>query len=136
VSLERVTDAEGLVALELAAARGFGVTIPEPGAWHGPAQLDDPRQALWIARSGGEAVGTATAFNDAGVVGIYAISTVPPFRRRGIGGALTRAAAAFDPSRPAVLQASEMAIPLYRSIGFDRGGAFRTWVRPPVELPA
>ncbi len=131
VSITAVHDPSELVEHELAAALGFGATIPEPGAWHGPAILGDPRLGIWIARRGGEAVGTAMAFREAGVLGVYAISTLPSQRRRGIGGALTRTAVSFDPSLPAVLQASEIALPLYAAIGFRTEGIFRTWVRGP-----
>lgn len=131
ITIDPVRDAEGLVGFEIASAHGFGITIPEPGAWHDPASLADDRQSLWVAHRDGEGVGTATAFRDAGVVGVYAISTIPALRRRGIGGALTRTAVMADPSLPAVLQASEMAIPLYRAIGFEVAGTFRSWVRAP-----
>ena len=129
--IERVADAAALADFERAAACGFEATIPEAGAWHDPSTLADARQAHWLARDGRDPVGTATAFRHAGVVGIYAVSTVPAYRRRGVGATLTETAVSLDPSLPAVLQASDEAIGLYRSLGFETMGAFRTWVRAP-----
>jgi GNAT superfamily N-acetyltransferase len=131
VSLERVTDPARLLDFERAAAIGFGAVPQPPNAWHGTALLDDPRFDLWIARHAGDAIATANGFREAGVLGIYSVSTLPAARRRGTGTAITAEAVAQSSDRPAVLQPSEMAEPMYRRLGFERFTTVRTWTRNP-----
>ena len=128
--VERVTDAAGLADFELASAIGFGSPPQAAFTWHAPAVLADPRLQLWRGRLDNRTVSASMSFVEAGVVGIYGVSTVPDARRRGFAGALTRAALSADPSLPSVLQPSTSAEPLYRQLGYRRFTTFRTWVRP------
>lgn len=128
--VERVTDAAGLADFELASAIGFGSPPQAPFTWHAPAVLADPRLQLWRGRLDNRTVSASMSFVEAGVVGVYGVSTVPDARRRGFAGALTRAALSADPSLPSVLQPSTSAEPLYRQFGYRRFTTFRTWVRP------
>ena len=127
LAIERVVDAAGLVDFERTAAAGFGSAVGPPHTWHGLPLLDDARFDLWLARAAGEPVATANGFREAGVLGIYAVSTLPAARRRGAATAVTSLAVAAAPDLPAVLQPSEMAEPLYRRLGFARFTTFRTW---------
>ncbi len=76
-------------------------------------------------------MGTGDRLREAGVLGVYSISTLPTARRRGIGAAITARTVAAAPDLPAVLQPSEMAEPIYRRLGFERFTTFRTWTRRP-----
>jgi hypothetical protein len=127
VAIERVADDAGLVDFERTAAAGFGSAIGPPHTWHGLPLLDDGRFDLWLARAAGHAVGTANGFREAGVLGVYAVSTIPAARRRGVATALTARTVGAAAGLPAVLQPSEMAEPLYRRMGFERFTTFRTW---------
>jgi len=129
VVIERVADDAGLVDFERTAAIGFGATPQPPHTWHGRGLLADARFDLWLGRHAGDAIATANGFREAGVLGIYSVSTLPDARRRGSGRAMTARAVAATPDVPAVLQPSEMAEPLYRRLGFERFTTFRTWTR-------
>lgn len=130
--IERVADADALHDFEIASARGFG-TEPQPAAtWHAPAILDDPRFTILRGRIDGRTLATSMSYRDAGVLGVYGVSTLPEARRRGYAAAMTWAAVEADPSVPAVLQPSEMAVSLYARLGFEGFTTFRTWARPPV----
>jgi predicted GNAT family acetyltransferase len=52
---------------------------------------------------------------------------VPEGRRHGYATAMTIAAMQVGPDRPAVLQPSSAAEPLYRSLGFEAIGGFSHW---------
>lgn len=128
--VQRVTDPADLADFEVASAIGFGSPPQPPFTWHAPSVLADPRLHTWIGRVDGTVVSTSMSFVDAGVVGVYGVSTIPSARRHGYARAMTVAALNADPSLPSVLQPSPMAEPLYRQLGYRRFTTFRTWVRP------
>ena len=73
--IERVADAGALHDFEIASALGFG-TEPQPAAtWHAPAILDDPRFTILRGRVEGRTVATSMSYRDAGVLGVYGVST-------------------------------------------------------------
>jgi len=91
------------------------------------AALLQPEAALWlyVGYLDGRPVATAQLSVGGGVAGLYNIITLEPYRRRGIGSALTLrplhdARAAGLPM--AVLQATELGAQVYRRIGFAAFG--------------
>lgn len=121
--IEQVGDPAMLMQWVSTLFRGFG--LPEDGedalfdVLVGPG-FDLPLRH-YLGFLGDEPVATAELFLGAGVAGIYGVVTVPKARRRGIGAALTLA-----PLREArdlgygvgILHSSEMALGLYRRLGF------------------
>jgi len=88
---------------------------------------------LFIGRREGVAVSCSMAFLDRDSVGLYGIGTPPEFRGRGYGSALTVAGIEWGASNGAsvaVLQASEMGEPVYRSLGFRRVFDMIAWSLP------
>jgi GNAT superfamily N-acetyltransferase len=74
-----------------------------------------------LGRLDGRPVGTASLLLDAGIAGVYDVSTVPGARRRGIGTAMTVAALQLARAQRyeiAFLQPSAMGRRLYQRLGF------------------
>ena len=115
-------DAEAFVDVLVAAYRA---PPAYPRSW-----IDATRRAgfgrapwrLWLAREHGVPVATNITFDGAGVVGLFAVGTVPKARGRGLGGAVTVAPLLAEGSRRAVLFASPDGERLYERLGFLRTG--------------
>ena len=87
--------------------------------------LDDPLWHLYLGNIDGTPVGTSGPFLGHGVAGIHGVNTIPEFRGRGIGTAMTLSPL-IDARRMGyaigVLFSSEMAVGLYRRLGFQEYG--------------
>jgi ribosomal protein S18 acetylase RimI-like enzyme len=125
----RVSDEGTLREFERVSAVGFGVPVPEPFTWHAPPLLHEPRFRMLLGYEGDRAVSASIGFAEAGVVGIYGVATIPDARGRGYGAALTRHTLLADPSRPAILQPSVLAEPMYARLGFRRIATVGSWHR-------
>ena len=103
--------------------------------YQGMEILGDPLWHLYLGNIDGTPVGTSKLFLGGGVAGIHAVTTVPEFRGRGIGTAMTLSPL-IDARRKGyeigVLFSSEMAVGIYRSLGFqDYGrGYIYLWQEP------
>ena len=83
---------------------------------------EDAPEAHFLGLLHGEPVATASLVTAGGAAGIYNVTTVEAARRRGIGAAMTVAAARHGADRGfmlATLQASTMGRPVYERLGFE-----------------
>jgi ribosomal protein S18 acetylase RimI-like enzyme len=81
----------------------------------------------------GQLVATSSIYIDAGVAGLYNISTLPEFRGRGFGTAVSLTALSEAKKRGcrfAVLQSSAMAVSVYRRLGFKTYCYFHEYLWP------
>jgi GNAT superfamily N-acetyltransferase len=96
-----------------------------------PSQLTLPNVRFYAAILDGRAVAQAMTNTHRGAVGVFGIATLPGFRRRGIGRAIT--AFAINDVRGeadlAWVQSREMGRPLYERMGFQRVSDWDVWVR-------
>jgi hypothetical protein len=113
---------------------GFG-----GGAWAEPeilrstALLDVPGLAHYVGLVDGAPVATAMRFTSHRIAGVFNVSTVPAYRRRGIGEAITWRAALDGRAEGAIasaLQASEMGAPVYERMGYRTWTNYQLWLSP------
>ncbi len=79
----------------------------------------------FIAQQAGTAVATCSLSYDAGVAGIYDVTTLPPVRKQGAGSAVVATALQTAIARGyhyAILQSSAMAVHVYERLGFRTVG--------------
>ena len=87
--------------------------------------IDDPMCHLYLGKIDGTPVATSELFLGGGVAGIHGVTTVPEYRGRGIGTGMTLSAlidARRDGYEIGVLFSSEMAVGIYRGLGFQEYG--------------
>jgi GNAT superfamily N-acetyltransferase len=105
-----------------------------------PASLTaDPDVRLFAGLLAGRPVATSVAARSGHACGIYGVSTVPDARRRGIGTAMTWAAAGCARdwgSSAVVLQASEMGRSAYARMGFATVVRYAVFLRDAAVSPA
>jgi ribosomal protein S18 acetylase RimI-like enzyme len=117
--ISRVGPAD-LVELQAATAAGFGMPVEMVELVYPAAMLAAPGVQAFVGRVDGEVACTAMSVRDGATVGVYSIATLPAYRGRGYGTAITwHLMADAEPGWDlAVLQASEMGRPVYERMGF------------------
>lgn len=94
--------------------------------------------AGWALVERGQAVASAYTHHHAGDVGIYAVGTLPGWRRRGLARRLVEhaLAAAYDAGvRTASLQSTPMGRSVYEALGFRAVGRYEEWLHSPASGP-
>ena len=97
---------------------------------------DDCHFYAW--KENGEILGTTLLYTREGNAGIHEVGVLHEHRRRGIAAALVRHALknAADEGAPiSTLQASDLGVPVYESIGYRKVSRIQTWINPP-RIPA
>ncbi len=134
LDIRRADTPEEVLVFERTAVSGTGDRAPRghrDGALHpGGPTAGTADLHLFTGRLGGRPVATALAAVHPDVVMIGAVRTHPAVRGRGIGSALTAAAVAVAPDRPAALGARPLGVPVYRRLGFSECGRALLWRRP------
>jgi GNAT superfamily N-acetyltransferase len=99
------------------------------------SELDEPDEmpglAAWVMVHDDAAVASAWSFQHERDCGIYAVETVPRWRRRGFARALVEHALAHAQRRgahTASLQSTQMGQYLYESLGFEPAGRYEEWI--------
>lgn len=123
----------------LAAGSGIAPTDPFLRDLLPEEAVTDPDMQLFSGFLDGAPVATSIAIRSENAVGVYAVGTAESARRRGIGSAMTWAAVDAGRargSRVAVLQASAMGEPVYRSMGFRTVAGYVSYDEPkPAPRP-
>ncbi len=100
----------------------------------GRSLIADPDALVAVGYLEGSPVSGAAAIHTAGVVGIYALWTQEPARRRGFGRAVTWAAIDAGVlawgAAASTLQSSDMGEPIYRSMGFEAIASYTRFALP------
>ena len=129
-----VIDARGVEDFRMADRAGFASHDVEraavDSAFRDAGSLLHPAVAAFVAYVGGVPAAAAMSFTAFDVARVAWVGTVPEFRRRGLGRAVTQAAvlAGFDRGgRIAALESSPAGFPLYRSMGFRTITSYRIW---------
>jgi hypothetical protein len=120
LEIRRITDASDLRAFEATMVEAFPVPDMDPAAaptLFRPGYLGGASHA-YLGLLEGVPVATSAAHVAAGVNHVEFVSTLSTARGRGIGAAMTWAAAVSAPELPAVLIASDDGRGVYESLGF------------------
>lgn len=100
-----------------------------------PSRLgDEPLPLRYVGRIDGRPVATSRLSIGGGVAGVYTVLTLPEFRGRGIGRAMTLAALRAGRElgyRIGVLQSTEEGYPVYRRLGFREIFTYQVYERLP-----
>lgn len=133
IAIEEVVEPRELEGLRAVEVEAFGTAPEVAEGLIGEALLRRSDARLWSAREGDRTVGEAAALWLDDTVGVFGVGVLGDVRGRGIGAALTAAAAlSFPGADLAWLLPSELAEPLYRRLGFVTVSEWEVWVRPPA----
>lgn len=137
LEIEIVQTPQQLADFERASWEGFEEPDDPMTAFHGrttfsqhPVEtLADTGMFYLNARMEGEVVAGVIIHATADMVGVYGISTLPRWRRRGYASALMRAATALRPDLPMSVFPDPESLPIYSVLGFARAGEIGFWTR-------
>jgi GNAT superfamily N-acetyltransferase len=130
LEIMRVTDLDRLQMWATTLSIGNDADPEFLGPLAGPAYLDEPRLTTYLGLVAGEPVATSVLFASDGIAGVYAVNTIPKFRGRGYGAAMSAVTLGEGLSLgcdTAALQASGMGYPVYFRMGFRYAFDYQCW---------
>ena len=89
-------------------------------------------------KENGEIIGTTLLYTKDGNAGIHEVGVLPEHRRRGIAATLVSHAlreAAASGAVISTLQASDLGVPVYKTLGYQEVSRIQTWINP-RRIPA
>jgi hypothetical protein len=112
-----------------------GYPVPELQPWRHGSPFDarvlgDDAFRFYLGCEGGHPVSVAATVVDDVVNGIHFVANDPEVRGKGYGEAIVWAATLADPSKPAVLIASDLGRPTYERMGYLTVTRWTLWIRP------
>jgi ribosomal protein S18 acetylase RimI-like enzyme len=138
VTVDPVVDDASAADYRAVAIDGFAEDEDERAAveskFGDPAGIREPEISAFVARLDGRPVAAAMTFTARGIARVGWVGTLPGYRRRGLGAAVTRAAVLGGFARGArwsALESSAMGAPVYRALGFREITRYRVWVGRP-----
>ena len=133
LEIRKVEDAAGLAEHVRVTALGFGLDEGMVRGLLGSALLDVPGVRFYVGYVDGVAVAGGAGVASGTTIGVYNIATLESARRRGYGAALTARVVEdgrADGHEVAVLQASDVGLPIYERLGFRTVVRYRAFVDP------
>lgn len=132
LTIKRVTTGSELEAFERASIQGFADADEPPDDYqpftqHAVATLDDRNMVYLNAYMDGQVVAGVIAHITDGMLGIYGLSTLLRYRRRGYARALIHACIALRPDLSASVHPDPESVPIYTEIGFQPAGDIAVW---------
>lgn len=131
LSIQIVRDLATLRRYNDTMTAGFGNAWAVGEILNKRALLDAPDLTHYIAYADVLPVATAMRYTSHRIAGVFNVSTVPAYRRRGIGAALTWRAALDGLAEGCIasaLQASVMGEPVYRRMGYRAALDYHLWL--------
>ncbi len=132
LEVRRVRDAVELLSWARTASLGFEMSNPSFfDRVAAPQTLATKGLTFYLGICTGKLVATSLLYESDNIAGIYAVSTIPEFRGRGFGAAMTAFAIrdGFESGCDlSSLQASGMGFPVYFKMGFHHILDYRDWV--------
>lgn len=135
LEIRRVRDAEDLRIFGRTMMEGFDAPLALMAPWVAgilsKGSLRPTRRSLYLGLVKNRPVCTAIRFTTNRVAGIYGVSTIPEFRRRGFGAAITRRAVldgGEEGCERSYLQSSKMGRSVYESLGYRTTEEYVLWL--------
>jgi GNAT superfamily N-acetyltransferase len=127
----RVSDATGLAAMVSVEIEAFGTDPEVARGLLTSGMLRDQDTRAFVGMMERRPVAQSIGYHHAGAGGVFGVGVRPPARRRGIGAAITVAAATSVPEVNLVwLHPTEMARSMYERLGFHEAAVWDVWTAP------
>lgn len=131
--IRRVETPDLLAAYQAVFTEAYEVTQALSEAAFSPAVAATPGHTMYVGYVDGRPVTITNRVTTHRIAGIFAVGTIPEYRRRGLAGAMVLRAAADGRAEGCItsyLQSWEMGVGVYRGIGFRPIVTYNSWHAP------